>query len=269
MPQLISISLFVVFFGANTLADPIACDNPNNKVQLQSVSSSCNRFLVCVLNTGTEIACPNGLYFDQNDGKCDKPEKVLCYKSDDEENCHPACVGDAENVAHNEKCEKYISCVNGCDGTMKTCPAGLYFNPILLECDTPDHAECLLNICADNADEKWIIVGSINSCRRYYFCFGKTVIPQNCAYGTFFDPTTLRCELDSVTNPCDVNRLPTPPDSVIELCKPDAELEYIPHPDDRTVYFRCLNGNLTVRQCPPGLVFDNRLQQCNFPGAVV
>ncbi|XP_058838641.1 probable chitinase 10 [Topomyia yanbarensis] len=244
----------------STHAVEVPCESSGSSIELQSVDNDCQKFIVCVLNVGTEISCPNETYFDIRTQKCGT-DNSQC----DPKHCHPACKHITEKVAHEDDCTKYVQCNADCTGETETCPAGLHFNPFLEVCDSPNFAECMMQICSHNVVNDWAIVASVNSCQTYYLCFGTYVSPQHCAADTFFDPEKGRCELISAENSCEMNRPPSPPNSVIEQCQPNTELLYIPYPDDASIYFRCLNGNLMVLQCPDGLIFDFVNQVCSLP----
>ncbi|XP_058122242.1 probable chitinase 10 [Anopheles ziemanni] len=163
-----------------------------------------------------------------------------------------------------EDCNMYVECQNRELISVENCPAGLHFNPTKSVCDSPDHAECLDYVCQDNPEGKLLELSSVNDCRLHFLCVGNTTIVRLCAPGTVFDGENGWCIPDDAENPCQRVRPPAPPTSVIDQCRADSELKKIPHPQLCDVYYRCLNGRLFVRQCPPGLLFDNDRAQCNL-----
>ncbi|XP_053667863.1 uncharacterized protein LOC128718221 [Anopheles marshallii] len=171
-------------------------------------------------------------------------------------------------LAYPGECNMYVVCDNRQYVGTESCPAGLHFNPTLSICDSPDHAECLEFVCRNNPEGKQTTVESQNSCQRYFICIGNITVERLCAPGTIYDAKNGWCIVDDVENPCERERLPPPPESVIMQCTGESELSKIPHPTMCDVYYRCLNGNLWVRQCPQGLFFDSDREQCNLAGIV-
>ncbi|KAK2707149.1 peritrophin-1-like [Artemia franciscana] len=49
----------------------------------------------------------------------------------------------------------------------------------------------------------------------------------------------------------------------------DNESVYYLYPGNCTQFIQCSNGLATVHKCPPGLVFDDSLNVCNFPDNVI
>ncbi|XP_053675019.1 uncharacterized protein LOC128725307 [Anopheles nili] len=166
------------------------------------------------------------------------------------------------------ECTKYVLCENQQYLGTETCPAGLQFNPTLSVCDSPDHAECLDYVCKNNPDGSQIEFESRNSCQMYFICIGHTTIVRFCAPGTIYDSENRWCSIDDADYPCERERPPPPPESVIVQCTEDTNLNKIIHPTLCDVYYRCLSGQLWVRQCASGLFFDPLRQQCNLEEVV-
>uniref|UniRef100_A0A4Y0BPG5 Chitin-binding type-2 domain-containing protein n=2 Tax=Anopheles funestus TaxID=62324 RepID=A0A4Y0BPG5_ANOFN len=162
----------------------------------------------------------------------------------------------------------YIMCENRQYIRTETCPAGLHFNPTLSVCDSPDQAECLDFVCRNNPEGNQVTLESQNSCQLYFICIGNITVERRCAPGTIYEAENGWCVVDDAENPCERERLPAPPESVILQCTGENELDKIPHPTMCDVYYRCINGNLWVRQCPPGLLFDPDREQCNLADMV-
>ncbi|XP_050067354.1 uncharacterized protein LOC126556174 [Anopheles maculipalpis] len=171
-------------------------------------------------------------------------------------------------LAYPGDCTMSVVCENRELIATDMCPAGLHFNPSLFVCDTPDHAECLDFVCQNNPDGNQATLASLNSCQRYYICIGNVTVERFCAPGTIFEAANEWCIVDDVENPCEPDRLPPPPEAVIEQCTEENELNKIAHPTLCDVYYRCLNGRLWIRQCPTGLFFDPERSQCNLPDFV-
>ncbi|XP_050090261.1 chitin-binding domain protein cbd-1-like [Anopheles aquasalis] len=160
-------------------------------------------------------------------------------------------------------CNQYVVCTNREFVRVESCPAGLHFNPLRSVCDARNAAECLDFVCQDNPAGTVLILKSINTCDKYYICFGSMVQVRQCAPGTVYDPENNWCIVDNAETPCERERPPPPPESVIAQCRVEDELSKIRHPSLCAVYYRCINGVIIVRQCPAGLLFDTVREQCN------
>ncbi|XP_035787619.1 uncharacterized protein LOC118464383 [Anopheles albimanus] len=166
-------------------------------------------------------------------------------------------------VPYPGQCNQYVICTDREFARVETCPAGLHFNPIRSVCDARNAAECLDFVCQDNPAGTVLILKSINACDKYYICFGSMVQVRQCAPGTIYDPENNWCIVDNAETPCERDRPPPPPESVIAQCRAEDELSKIRHPSHCDVYYRCINGVIIVRQCPSGLLFDTVRDQCN------
>lgn len=153
-------------------------------------------------------------------------------------------------LPHPTECTKYFSCYGG-KGYEQTCPDQKYFDPINLLCDIPENVDCVVNNCPPNE----IVYLPVNgSCTDFIRCIGGVAYESSCQPGLFFDPALQECnlesEVDCVVNPC----TQPPPDPPI--------LEIYPNPGNCKEYILCLNGEGIVRQCAPGLFFDEQATSC-------
>ncbi|XP_058827400.1 uncharacterized protein LOC131687339 [Topomyia yanbarensis] len=181
-----------------------------------------------------------------------------------EEICEPLCTVlpmYGGEVAHPEYCERYISCVNSCDGATSFCPASLLFNHFMSVCDISERAECILEVCVGKETGT---LASVNSCRHYFVCLLESALLRSCGDGLVFDPSQLVCVQEDESNTCNIPDIPPAPPEVMVECEESVQLQNLRHPELCNVYYRCVRGNIFPRQCQPGLFFDEVKQACNL-----
>ncbi|ETN61747.1 hypothetical protein AND_006590 [Anopheles darlingi] len=191
------------------------------------------------------------------------PETTTGGASELDKLCAAQTSDETVEVPYPGQCNPYVVCTNREFVRVETCPAGLHFNPIKSVCDARNTAECVDFVCHDNPDGTVLTVKSINTCDKYYICFGRLVQVRQCAPGTIYDPENNWCIVDNTEAPCERERPPPPPESVVLQCRAEDELSKIRHPAQCDVYYRCINGVIIARQCPSGLLFDTVREQCN------
>lgn len=95
-------------------------------------------------------------------------------------------------------------------------------------------------------------VRSSDSCQAYYFCDGRKAIAAKCPTNYLFNAKTQMC--DHPTN-VDCNQCSS------------LGIQHLPDPNSCTGYLQCVNGQQSHVECPPKLVFDPTVGDCNHPKA--
>lgn len=96
------------------------------------------------------------------------------------------------------------------------------------------------------------------NCRAYFVCYNGTAHEHSCSPGLNFNEQAQVC--DSPANfPCS--------DSPVVFSCPAAGIHLFAIEDSCTDFRFCFGGFMAVRQCAPGLLFDERLGRCNFAAA--
>ncbi|XP_062555524.1 chondroitin proteoglycan 1-like [Armigeres subalbatus] len=175
--------------------------------------------------------------------------------------CEPLCAGQESEIADPEHCDRFISCIDKCTGATLFCPSGLYFNHHWSVCDLPERAECLLEVCSNQAGT---LIPSVNNCRHYYGCTDSEATLQSCEADMMFDATSLTCVPADDSGTCAVDDIPAAPQEVYILCTQYVADQLIPHPTRCDVFYRCVKGKLSPRRCLEGLLFDSSLGACNL-----
>lgn len=100
---------------------------------------------------------------------------------------------------------------------------------------------------------------------RYHICVGDPEpVRRECNPELHFDPITSLCTFPNLTD-CTPNPEHPPPEHPEEpgfTCTVDGTH---PHPSNCESYFICANGQPHEFTCSPGLHFNDRIGQCDFP----
>ncbi|EFN77164.1 Chondroitin proteoglycan-2 [Harpegnathos saltator] len=196
--------------------------------------------------------CQAGFSFNPRHGSCDSPQDIPCDVSrccspeatppvtsqpvdEDQVNVLPSerdpdCPAEGTaKLPYSENCTLYFVCNNGWK-TIHSCPVGLYFNPLIKECDwpfdeivcEPKPADLALLRSGLPAHEG----GSSEPHSKTDICYGKCPFPD-------------------------------PKDRTVHLPA-----------NDCTKFCKCSNGVPYPMKCPKGLRYDRKKQVCNWKWAV-
>ncbi|XP_031350529.1 uncharacterized protein LOC116176191 [Photinus pyralis] len=224
--------------------------------------------------------CGPMLMFNPATLKCDSPGNVAKVKPE----CKitkPQCDMNEPNRADPTDCYQYLKCEDTEDGILlvkKTCADDLMFNPVSLECDSPDNVAEIKPEC-----EIWRTrlpttqqcdVSEPNrpgaDCYTYHRCEERdgvaVEVQKSCKPEFMFNPETLQCDF-----PDNVGVIKEECIEVIPTVKPtcDVSVPNKPHPSDCYLYYRCeeteTGGELIGRTCGPMLMFNSAKLKCDFP----
>ncbi|XP_055856201.1 multiple epidermal growth factor-like domains protein 6 [Episyrphus balteatus] len=211
-------------------------------------------------------------------------------------------VSDGTLISYANDCTKYIQCSKGC-GTNMDCPAGLHFCPKLKVCTAPSKAGCdpaagNLNPdpscpgCSQPSGPQCQSVGGscknvsdgtlisyANDCTKYIQCSKGCGTNMHCPAGLHFSPKFQVCTAPSKAE-CDLSPGHLNPDpscpgcsqpsgpqcqSVGGSCENVSDGILISYANDCTKYIQCSKGCGTNKDCPAGLHFCLKLQECTVP----
>ncbi|XP_052891863.1 protein obstructor-E-like [Anopheles moucheti] len=91
-------------------------------------------------------------------------------------------------------------------------------------------------------------------CRSYYYCFEGKPYYGVCGAGHQFDESRQSC-LQSTVSEC--------------FSCPSSGIYNLPHPTSCQKFVMCFQGVANERVCPTGLLFNEKLRQCDLSGNVV
>ncbi|ODN00760.1 putative chitinase 3 [Orchesella cincta] len=189
-----------------------------------------------------------------------------------------------DKIPHPSLCDVYFICVNGTP-IEEQCADGLYFNPIIKECDFPENVNCsgpgiptTTPIPVPDCPAEGVhFIAFPGNCSLYYMCVEGFPVLSKCAEGTLFDPINHQCDLEANVN-CSSNANRTIaqgydfPTSHLEIdsplnsqneCPTGVTRALIPSTNSCSEYMVCFDGsNLGTLECKAGLHFDFTSQSC-------
>ncbi|XP_073842110.1 uncharacterized protein [Musca autumnalis] len=150
------------------------------------------------------------------------------------------CEGLAEGsvLLYPYNCSAYISCRYDCP-YLEYCDADKLFNWFLGICDDPNNVECLVQP----------------------FPTPTTPTPTTTANNT-------TPELDTTT--AQPPFTPTLPPSIdLEMCRGEADYSLFPYEENCHQYIMCMGGEVELRDCPNGWLYNYEMQMCDDTGEEV
>lgn len=154
----------------------------------------------------------------------------------------PLCADGDGWFPHESDCSLYYQCFGGNKFEFK-CPDGLEFNPVALVCDYPELAGCT----------------SIET----------TTLSDTTTVDTFSTTEAQPTENPTTTEKITTTAVPTttaePTTTPAPYVCPAEGVQYIPYPDNCSLYVHCVNGDGIVMECPPDLYFNPDTLNCDFP----
>nr|XP_050863124.1 uncharacterized protein LOC127069747 isoform X2 [Vespula vulgaris] len=217
--------------------------------------TDCTLFYKCVEGEKVIQQCPGGLHFNANLQICDLPEHANCTSKLDNEidgnqdlseieglntaisesstpgsipdHCPSHDTGDVVHLPHETDCTLFYKCVEG-EKVIQQCPGGLHFNANLQICDLPEHANCTSKL--DNEIDGNQDLSEIEGLN--------TAISESSTPGNIPD----RCPSHDT-----------------------GDVVHLRHETDCTLFYKCVEGNKVLQQCPAGLHFNPALQVCDLP----
>lgn len=118
------------------LSENVDCSRcPATGILITRNANSCSAYTICIDGIPIDRECETGLWFDEDTGKCDLIENVICTGIN---NCPETGVAVVPDLTD---CTQYLLCSNGTITDTRTCTTGLKFNPNNLRCVPSD--ECI------------------------------------------------------------------------------------------------------------------------------
>ncbi|KAJ6627763.1 putative chitinase 10, partial [Pseudolycoriella hygida] len=234
------------------------CDEEELNAFIPNVRD-CNAWFRCGPHGPEPGNCPSQFNFNPITRACDWPENVQCF----------SCPSNETLSTHimNRSCRSFIRCIGGVASQLM-CEPGLQFNNKTGQCDLQSVVQCTLRFqCPVTLpiDGSVIAIRDPYNCSVYHICVGDPEpVRKECNPELHFDPITSLCTFPNLTD-CTPNTEHPPPEIPGEpefRCAVDGTH---PHPSNCATYFICANGNAQEFSCSPGLHFNNRTGQCDFP----
>lgn len=158
-------------------------------------------------------------------------------------------------LPHSTSCEKYIQCFAG-EAVERECGPDLHYNAEKENCMEPNLASCYRPQCPlYNDPANLVYIADYLECDKYYLCYNNEPYQYRCAEGLHWDEDNEVC-----TSPAEAECT----DYEI-TCRP-GETHNLPNPRFCNQFYFCLQGESFPTACPADLLFDIRINQCNYAG---
>ncbi|XP_025832634.1 chitin-binding domain protein cbd-1 [Agrilus planipennis] len=188
-------------------------------------------------------------------------------------------------LPHENDCSKFYECSNGIPNLLQ-CPEGTLFNSDLNVCDWPDNVVCQKQKCPEvDPIDTSIYLPHKSDCSRFYQCSNGVAVEQRCPSGLLFNkklqvcdyPKNVQCHSLDDNNGSDANHATngnngndasnsgSPGSGVCPAVDPLGHSVYLPHKSDCSKFYECSNGVPVEQSCPNGLLFNPKLNVCDYP----
>ncbi|KRY89320.1 Pre-mRNA branch site protein p14 [Trichinella pseudospiralis] len=179
-------------------------------------------------------------------------------------------------------CKQFLLCSNEISYVME-CPANTVYNAKISNCghpeDVPDCQSYVANekltrdvsraaswmktFCADKADGYY---RHFNRCDQFIQCLKRRKIILSCTKGLVFNPTMKVCDLPRRVPECNIilNNLVEKESTPDDYCKGIEHGAFTKDPNSCSRFYRCVHGKAHRFDCPPNLVFNPKLNTCDW-----
>lgn len=170
-------------------------------------------------------------------------------------------------IADPKACEKFYFCDHTGAATSVYCPQGMWFNTKKGICDLPSNVNCVIQDddnspfdeepadCPTHDTTFVTFLPSKVNCRHYYLCYHGRAFKQECITELHWNPKKNRCDFPSKAK-CSIQ----PPKP---RC-PAHGKDLIPHPSECDYFYYCINGYVSLQQCPFYHHWDVETQSCQW-----
>ncbi|KAH8260911.1 hypothetical protein KR044_000425, partial [Drosophila immigrans] len=218
---------------------------------VRPAAGSCSTFLMCTENEWWLQSCPLGMYFSRQHNYCLPNDAKQCDLAR-----NSSCVdGQQRGIA--SSCRAYELCVAG-SWVNSTCNSWEQFEPQLgcIQSDASCQGNGLRRVC--NPGELRALPSSDNCSQLFYSCVADEWQLSSCLRGHSFVAELNKCQsLDSCQT-----QVRDKGDS-ISSCVGQPDGQSVPHPDDCTRFYLCLQQLPALPQnCANGSFYDAQRGYC-------
>ncbi|XP_045481711.1 chitin-binding domain protein cbd-1-like isoform X3 [Harmonia axyridis] len=237
---------------------------PCQKVdQLKPDVKNCSRFYECTLAGWVGEACNPGLEFNPDTLQCDYPANVKCATENTKYANLEPCQKVDQLKPDVKNCSRFYECtLAGWVG--EACNPGLEFNPDTLQCDYPANVKCATEntkyVNLEPCQKVDQLKPDVKNCSRFYECTLAGWVGEACNPGLEFNPDTLQCDYPANVKCATEN---TKHDIELEPCLEVDQL--IPDPKNCSRFYECTLNGWVGLFCYPGLEFNPKTLQCDYP----
>lgn len=156
----------------------------------------CSEFYQCIDEEPIRRSCPEGLWYNHMQQRCDIYFLVTCQL--DDLVCDEIEAG--SRIRSPVSCSDFVLCSHGGIPFPLRCEPEWFFDERLGSCAPEDEVDCDLNVPTEpprNACDRQLdfsLAGSTDNCRTYFVCYNNEILFElECSEDQVFDPETQVC----------------------------------------------------------------------------
>ncbi|XP_015180559.1 PREDICTED: uncharacterized protein LOC107068554 [Polistes dominula] len=231
--------------------DSAKCPNYHPKICEEGTykpdDNICEVYYRCENNQFVKKTCTGGLHWNRIQNICTDPSSAKC------PNYHPRVCEEGSYSPHECQCDAYYKCINN-ELILQYCPSGKYWKRTENICTDPK-----IVFIKNNCWDLQVCVKQENA-----NCKNKNEETRNIDIAPISSKThdSLPQPVDKLFNAASIN-----PRGVPDHCPAhdSGEVVHLPHETNCTLFYKCVEGNKVLHQCPPTLHFNPVKQVCDLP----
>nr|XP_012226761.1 PREDICTED: uncharacterized protein LOC105674771 [Linepithema humile] len=174
--------------------------------------------------------------------------------------CPPPGSTEKVFLPHECVCTQYYECING-KKVLRYCPKDKHFNPRQQNCTDPSEAGC--ESTGTPTESTTTTKSTITTTKST--TTKSTTTKSTTTKSTTTKSTTTKSSTITTTESTTTTKNPNPRE---ECPKGSNETARILHPYQCNLYYECVNGEKSLRECPIGKHFDYVREVCDWPSVV-
>ncbi|KMY91489.1 probable chitinase 10 [Drosophila simulans] len=215
-------------------------------------SKNCNAYYQCFFAGELQHHfCPSGLHWNNEAKGCDWPSSAQCSLIPNQHlsTSYPNPIQTSKKPETTSTPNKKPSETFAHDQVSYTSSRPQHMRPTILECTEGDYYPH-------------------RNCRKYYICVNKALIPSECGGDLHWDGIKKLCDwpenVQCVTSKKYLKIIKSSSANEEDPCKGEKR---VPYPGNCSKYLFCLWNRLQANDCPPGLHYNERIGNCDWPAA--
>ncbi|XP_055905711.1 probable endochitinase [Eupeodes corollae] len=264
MGLIIGVVLILLAFHSTVICDIFPeCDGVESQTFIADYND-CESYIYCDDEESFASKCSNGERFNEELGICDDAGNVECNVEETLTSTDKSTT--KEEPTTREEVTSTESPSPSSTTTSTTSLSSTKSNPTSSSTLVPSSSLSTTETATTNVicptpsrAEDIVYLPNSESCSEYYMCYNKIAIPMTCPRDLEFNRLTSSCDWAYSAN-CKVIGTTTP--SPRELCTGNKS-GYFEYVKNCHYYYRCMNGLLTIQECPSGFGWDGIRKMCS------